>query len=72
MLEYYLYPQAFFPGWWYTCPSEKKNIVRWDDEIPNIWKNKSHVPKHQPLHITSPQCINNYRHVKSMYKVKHL
>ena len=22
--------------------------VNWDDEIPNIWKNKIHVPKHQP------------------------
>ena len=33
-------------GWWYTYPSEKMN-VRWDDDIP-IWKNKSHVPNHQP------------------------
>ena len=22
--------------------------VSWDDEIPNIWENKSHVPNHQP------------------------
>ena len=22
--------------------------VSWDDDIPNIWKNKSHVPNHQP------------------------
>ena len=22
--------------------------VSWDDEIPNIWKNKIHVPNHQP------------------------
>jgi hypothetical protein len=22
--------------------------VKWDDEIPNIWKNKIHVPNHQP------------------------
>jgi hypothetical protein len=22
--------------------------VSWDDEIPNIWKNQIHVPKHQP------------------------
>ena len=22
--------------------------VNWDDDIPNIWKNKSHVPNHQP------------------------
>ena len=23
--------------------------VSWDDEIPNIWKNKIHVPNHQPV-----------------------
>ena len=22
--------------------------VNWDDDIPNIWKNKSHIPNHQP------------------------
>jgi len=22
--------------------------VSWDDKIPNIWKNKIHVPNHQP------------------------
>jgi hypothetical protein len=22
--------------------------VSWDDDIPNIWKNKIHVPNHQP------------------------
>ena len=26
--------------WWYTYPSEKYEFVSWDDEIPNIWKNK--------------------------------
>ena len=26
-----------------------KNMkVNWDDNIPNIWNNKSHVPNHQP------------------------
>ena len=29
-------------GWWYTYP-----FVSWDDDIPNIWKNKIHVPNHQ-------------------------
>ena len=23
------------------------SIVNWDDDIPNIWKNKIHVPNHQ-------------------------
>jgi len=27
-------------GWWYTYPSEKYDFVTWDDDIPNIWKNK--------------------------------
>jgi hypothetical protein len=27
-------------GWWYTYPSEKYEFVSWDDDIPNIWKNK--------------------------------
>ena len=29
-------------------PSEKHEFVSWDDEIPNIWKNKIHVPNHHP------------------------
>ena len=28
-------------GWWYTYPSEKYELVSWNDEIPNIWKNKT-------------------------------
>ena len=28
--------------------SEKYEFVSWDDDIPNIRKNKSHVPNHQP------------------------
>ena len=28
-------------------PSENYEFVSWDDEIPNIWKNESHVPNHQ-------------------------
>ena len=34
---------------WQVVLSILKNMkVSWDDEIPNIWKNKSHVPNHQP------------------------
>jgi len=29
-------------------PSEKYEFVSRDDDIPNIWKNKIHVPNHQP------------------------
>ena len=32
-----------------TYPSEKYAQVSWDDDLPNIWKNISHVPNHQPV-----------------------
>ena len=32
------------PGRWLSHPSEKYEVVSWDDDIPNIWKN---VPNHQ-------------------------
>ena len=48
----YLHTIAFISvynltGWWFQ-PSEKYEFVSWDDDIPNIWKNKIHVPNHQP------------------------
>ena len=36
-------------------PTHLKNDgvkVSWDDDIPNIWKNK-HVPNHQPVYVGS-------------------
>ena len=30
----------YYTGWWYTYPSEKYEFVSWDDDIPNMWKNK--------------------------------
>jgi len=32
---------ATITGWWYTYPSEKYEFVSWDDDIPNIWGNKT-------------------------------
>ena len=40
-------------GWWLTYPSEKYEFVSWDDDIPNIWKNRIHVPNHQSEHFFS-------------------
>ena len=35
---------------WLVVSNPLKNMnVNWDDEIPNIWENKSHVPNHQPV-----------------------
>ena len=36
-------------GSWLTYPSEKLWVRQSDDELPNIWKSKSHVPSHQPV-----------------------
>ena len=41
---------GYVSGWW-GPPTPLKNDgvkVSWDDDIPNIWKHKSHVPNHQP------------------------
>ena len=39
-------------GWAY--PAEKYEFVNWDDEIPNIWKNKIHVPNHKSIGFENP------------------
>jgi len=36
-----VYGRYNYSGWWYTYPSEKYEFVSWDDERPNLWKNKS-------------------------------
>ena len=38
---------SFLVGGWATPLKNMK--VSWDDDIPNIWKNKIHVPNHQPF-----------------------
>jgi len=30
-----------YTGWWLTHPSEKYELVSWDEEIRNIWKHKT-------------------------------
>ena len=38
-------------SWLVVEPTPLKNDgvnVSWDDDIPNIWKNKVNVPNHQP------------------------
>jgi hypothetical protein len=45
-----------------TYPSDKYEyeLVSWDDDIPNIWKNKIHVPNHQP-----EECWTNIEMVRT-------
>ena len=36
-------------GWWLSpTPLKTYEFVSWDDDITNVWENKSHVPNHQP------------------------
>ena len=50
-------------GWWLTYPSEKyeSQLGWWHSQI--IWKNKIHVPNHQPeiVHRIRPRCIFLYK-----------
>jgi len=46
---------TYYTGWWLSHPSEKYEFVSWDDEIPNIWKNRKCLKP--PTSIT---CINIY------------
>jgi hypothetical protein len=41
-------------------PTPLKNMkVSWDDDISNIWKNKSHVPNHQPAERSEASKISD-------------
>ena len=50
-----------------TYPSEKYEFVSWDYEIPNIWKNKIHVPNHQPLMYVYTVCVCIYIYISTIY-----
>ena len=44
-IEHCDFPQHILVG---GIPTPLKNMkVNWDDDIPNIWENKIHVPNHQ-------------------------
>ena len=55
---YFHITKRLVAGWWLS-PTPLKNdgqLVSWDDEIPKIWKNKIHVPNHQPGCIVCITC----------------
>ena len=57
--RYHHFPPEKFPlvG---GIPTPLKNMfINWDDDIPNIWKNKSHIPV-----TTNQQVIGGSRHVR--------
>ena len=39
----------YLVGGWALPLWKMMEFVSWNDDIPNIWKNKSHVPNHQPV-----------------------
>ena len=34
-----------------SIPLKKNSQFSWDDDIPNIWKKKIHVPNHQSVYV---------------------
>ena len=52
--ENYIWPT----GWWLTYPSEKYYSV--GVTISNIWKNKIHVPNHQPDDMTKHRSSSSH------------
>ena len=47
---------------WYTYPSEKS--VNWDDELPNVWKHKSHVPNHKAVDMSYRSSCHFQNHIE--------
>ena len=59
-------------GWWLSHPSEKiwvRQLGWWHSQV--IWKNKSHVPNHQPdrVSISSNQIVYIYIIIYNIYKI---
>ena len=54
---FWIKPTSYLVGGWATPLKNMK--VNWDDDIPNIWENKTDVPNHQPdidEQITTGSC----------------
>ena len=53
--------QQGLPGWWFQ--PQQKIVVNWDDDIPNIWKNKPVMFQSPPTSYQSPLItINPNKH----------
>ena len=58
-------------GGWLTYPSEKYDFVKWDDDIPKIWKNKkcSKPPtSHDMDSIIMCKCL--FKHIVKCWHVE--
>ena len=40
-VRFYMHFDYRYSGWWLSNPSEKYELINWDDDIPSIWKNKT-------------------------------
>jgi hypothetical protein len=41
-----------FTGWWFFATPLNNMKISWDDDIPNIWKNRKKVQTTQPVQIS--------------------
>ena len=48
--------------YWLMVSTPLKNMkVSWDDDIPNIWENRSHVPNHQPEYVLYMRTLSKWK-----------
>ena len=57
------YDFKWVSGWWLSLPLWNIWKSLWDDDIPNKWKNESHVPNHQPGLIEELTFGNSPHHI---------
>jgi len=48
-------------GWWFQPLWKIMEFVSWDYYSNCIWKNKSHVPNHQPVFLVDKTLLENFR-----------
>ena len=65
----YIY-RIYLSGWWFFATPLKKwwSSSDWDDDIPNTWKNKIHVPNHQPVYIIE----QSLKHINTQLQVSNI
>ena len=55
-------------------PLKNDGVRHWDDDIPNIWKNESHVPNHQPEYFLGSKRLTHMlsqSHLRNRIRLKY-
>ena len=55
-------------------PLKNDGVPHWDDDIPNIWKNESHVPNHQPEYFLGSKRLTHMlsqSHLRNRIRLKY-